>query len=786
MRAAAVRLVAFSIFAWILPALAGSVQLRGPEVYKLDWNTRALDAADVDGDGRTDLLLLNNDASKVELLLQRPPRKAERAAKRRGSTRRWEPRLEDARFDRTSLVTGIGTYDLAAGDLDGDGRIDLVYTGDPDGLTVRYQDGDGDWERRRVFRDVEPAQWSSNLEIVDLDGDGRNELVVLAQREVRVYARDENGRLGEPRRYPLADEGCYGLLVRHVDEDERLDLLYLVPRSDYAWRVRFQRAGGEFGPERSFRVPTPRRRLVPIRVDERDAFASVNSRTGLIEFQALARHEEGPGPEDVMSIRVYSTPTDDNGSQHYATGDLDGDGDLDLVVGDRRGARVWLWTQDSGGVFATQVAFPSLSDIRSVVAGDVDGDGRHELFVASPGEGTIGLSRMLADGRLSYPEPVVTGERPLDAAAVDLDGDGRVELCWLDRDDSKRSVVVHRLQDDGSWAEGQRVELADLRTDPLAIEGVDADADSRADLVVFTLQNPLRLLQQQSDGSFVEVSAAGSFRSGLVDDLLPAGLGSGDVDADGRDELIVAGQGYARALRLTGKGVLEVIDQFNAERSDAVVSATFVVDVDGDGTNEVLLVIEETSEIAVLERDRRGVYRQRTTIPIGPIEVVDAGLADLEHDGTPDLLLFGKDRFWSVPAGRVDFEVRTLGSYEADLEELSYHDLAAGDLDGDGQDELVALDSRLSHILQVLSRDADGSWESALHFTVFETDPHYQGRPGARSEPRELLLADATSDGATDVVLLVHDRLLVYSGVPAPPEEPEEERQVEPEERPEQ
>jgi len=388
---------------------------------------------------------------------------------------------------------------------------------------------------------------------------------------------------------------------------------------------------------------------------------------------------------------------------------------------------------------------------------------------------------MLDDGRLSYPEPVITGGRPLDAVAVDLDGDGRAELCWLDRDDSKRSVVVQHFRDDGSWAEGQRIELAELRTDPLAIESVDADADSRADLAVFTLQNPMRLLQQQGDGSFVEVSAAGSFRRGLVDDLLPAGLGNADVNGDGRDELIVAGKGYARALRLTEEGNLEVVDQFNAERSDAVVSATFVVDVDGDGTSEVLLVIEETNEIAVLERDRRGVYRQRTTIPIGPIEVVDTGLVDLENDGTPDLMLFGKDRFWTVPAGRVDFEVRTLGSYEADLEELSYHDLAAGDLDGDGQDELVALDSRLSHIVQVLSRDADGGWESALHFTVFEADPHYQGRAGARSEPRELLLADATSDGATDVVLLVHDRLLVYPGVPAPPEEPPQEPQKEPE-----
>lgn len=768
MRGALPLLVLIAAVAPAASETAAPVRLGGPEVYKVDWNTRSVEAVDLNGDGRTDLLLLDNDAAKVEILLQRQPGKKARAAGRRGSTRRWEPHLEDARFERKSIVTGIKTYDLAAGDLDGDGRTDLAYTGDPDGLTVRYQDGGGSWERRRVFRDLEPAQWASNLLIEDLDGDGRNELIVLALHEVRIYAADEDGRLAESVRYPMADENCYGLQVREIDGDGRADLLYLAPRSDYSWRVRFQRGEGGFGPERSFAVPTPSRRLEPVRIDGRDAFASVNARTGLIEFQALAAREQGGTLQDTLSIRVYSTPTDDNGSQHYAVGDIDGDGDIDLVVGDRRGARVWLWIQDTAGTFSAPTSFPSLSDIRSVAAGNVDGEGGDELLVVSKDEKLIGISRMLPDGRLSYPEPVVTDGAPLAAAAVDLDGDGRAELCWLDRDNSTRSVVVHHRRGDGSWEERQRIVLEGLKTDPLAIEGIDADQDGRPDLAVFTLRSPLRLLRQQEDGSLVELSAGGLFRSGLVDDLLPLGLGAGDVDGDLREEMIVAGKGFARALKLTGAGALNAVDQFNADGGDATVSATFVVDVDGDGDGEVLLVLGEANEIAVLGKDRRGVYRQRTTIPIGPIEIVDTYLADLEADGTPDLILLGEDRFWTAPAGRVDFHVLTLGSLEADLEELAYHELAAGDLNGDGVAELVALDSRQSRILQVLSRDAGGDWESALHFPVFEDDMHYQGRTGARSEPREMILADATSDGATDIVVLVHDRLLVYPGIPAP------------------
>ena len=144
-----------------LPAFAGTgIDLDGPEVYKLDWNTRALRQHDVDSDGRIDLLLLNNDTTKLEILYQRKPGKPPRARSR--PSRTWEPVLEDSRFDRQSIVTGVKMYDLAVGDLDGDGRPDLAFTSDADGLTVLYQGAGDDWSRRRDFRDVEPATWRSS------------------------------------------------------------------------------------------------------------------------------------------------------------------------------------------------------------------------------------------------------------------------------------------------------------------------------------------------------------------------------------------------------------------------------------------------------------------------------------------------------------------------------------------------------------------------------------------------------------------------------------------------
>ena len=66
--------VPFALVLSLTPSLvAAPIGFDGPEVFKLDWNVRGLVAHDIDADGRTDLVLLNNDSTKIEILLQRLP-----------------------------------------------------------------------------------------------------------------------------------------------------------------------------------------------------------------------------------------------------------------------------------------------------------------------------------------------------------------------------------------------------------------------------------------------------------------------------------------------------------------------------------------------------------------------------------------------------------------------------------------------------------------------------------------------------------------------------------------
>lgn len=765
--------LAFALACAALPPLraaAPEVALSGPVVQKLDWNTRMLQAADVDGDGRTDLLVANNDRGTIDILRQLAPGEARAAAAsgRPSRANRWEPVVEDARFHLDRVTTGVSVYDLVAADLNGDGRLDLAYTGDPQALTVQYRGEDGTWSEVRVTEAPAPSQGVVSLRAGDVDGDGRADLVMLGQKELAIFLQTESGELAPPRRLPLADEGCYGLEIIDLDGDGSRDLAYLATNKPDALRVRLQGASGTFGPEQAYTIKESRSTLQLLvapdaskKIPARLAFAQ--ERTGQLEFFDFEPAKPRKGRDrDTLALRprVFTPRAPGKTPAAYALGDIDGDGREDVVMADADGAQVFVYFRQPDGGFSVAERFPSFSDARSLAAADWDGDGRAELFVSSVKEQSVGVSSFTAEGRLGYPKPIPGAGRPLGVAAGALAPGAKPALVVLREEKGKRWFDIVVRSTDGAATVASTVSLSGLKTDPRGLRLVDANQDGLLDVAVFTPLDALRLFIQAKDGTFAESSAAG-MRKGLVDNLDVSALSTGDVTGDGKAELLVsAGAGFARALRLDAEGELSVADQFNAREATSEVTAAFVLPPAKGKRPDVVLYDRKGEQFQRLRANKQGVYETVDNTPAGRIDATGAE-ARVGAQGA-ELFLFGKDRFWWLPLGRPELSVRSVESYTTDLPGINYADVLAGDLTGDGKPELVALDPE-SSVIEVLAYDASAKeWTSRLHFRVFETDEHFQGRRGESYEPREMIVADVTGDGKNDLVLLVHDRVLVY------------------------
>lgn len=142
-----------------------------------------------------------------------------------------------------AVAGGLGFYGVAGGDLDGDGRGDLVLTG-PHGLEMRMGGRGG--------AIVLAADGVRSSAVGDLDGDGRAEVMALVGREVRLWSRE--GTSWEERSVHRLDGQGLHLACGDTDGDGTAEI---------AAAFGLSRPGAEVRPSRVFLLRRIRGQWVP-------------------------------------------------------------------------------------------------------------------------------------------------------------------------------------------------------------------------------------------------------------------------------------------------------------------------------------------------------------------------------------------------------------------------------------------------------------------------------------------------------------------------------------------
>ena len=733
----------------------------GPNVVKLDWNAKCMVSGDLNGDGKIDLAVVNPERARIDILYRRKP--GEKVSRVRPTTPdRWEPDLEDAPYLRETIPYDGNVANLALGDLDLDGRVDLVYGGAGEGALVRFREKDNTWSDALELDVRDPVAGDRSLTVRDLDGDGRAEVIVFSEQGLQRVSFDGRKPKVESETQKLSSTKAGGFHFVDYDGDNSDDLLYLVPRDDRALRsLRWSGAG--FLSEISYPVASQSLSLsksVPVSPGEL-SFASVIGESGELVTLRLRQPDRPLSAKNLGKPRIHNIFSEKAGAFLHAIADFDKDGLVDLVAVAPKEAELRFLRGRKDGQFESFVAFPFLRGVSALAAGDFDGDGKASLLVSSKDEGIVGLSRLRKEGRFGFPEPLAIEDDTVALACADLDDDGRDEALLVTKKKYDYRLVLLQANSEGVLEIGEGTELEDLERDPSGLFIRDFDGDGDRDLLVLSGRDPALLLLRNEKGQFEAAAEKSLVRKSVLQGLAPSRLGWGDVDRDGREDLLVGGKGFVRAVGLRD-GDLKVLDQFNARSGDEDVRCPRLLDLDGDGESEAFFYVPSQGAFQVLERSKDGVFRYSRSIEIGEMELSELLQLRLGKPARPRLLAFGGSAFWSIPMKSDSSSMVITSRHETDLKDISYSTALFGDFDADGDADVLALDNS-KHLIEFLRyAPARKSWESVLHFHVFVENLHYRGRKGGQREPREVLVEDLNGDGKDDFALLVHDRLLTY------------------------
>ncbi len=742
------------------PKLADYFGFLPLELYKLDTRIGNLQLKDLDGDKIDDIIVSNNGRSRIDLLLTTKKPVDDKTSR---PFRKDPNELEyDRRLRLSSITVNKEVVSVDTGDFNGDGKPDLVFYGTPAELTILFNDGKAGFSESKKVAIGDLVQKASALAVGDLDQDGRDDLAMLGDKELIFIYQTSTGNLTEPERVPHTASAPWLIKAVDIDGDKAKDVVIVDTEGDHPIHVRFATDEKKLGPEQRFALDMP----------HAIAFGQIDGKGGS-EILVLERQS---GRARVLSLdqsasddankrgrlAFFALPQGTERGRSLDVADLNGDKRKDVIVTDPANAQVWIYLQTGHSGLSSGQTFPSLGNVRTVrvLPGS---DGKAEVYVLSEQEKQIGRSTF-ENGRLSFPSPLALEGDPVVMDVADLDGDKISEIVYISRNvihpkagsDVDSFELRAATRGPGGelkakrWGQVASVELPGVTSVPSAIKAVDINQDGRSDLLLFKDYGAPLLVLSQKDGPPRMFAAS----LGPLSTATPAGLSVMNLDGPAT---LVTQNTFARRVLLDGDGLWKIKEQYNAGRTSAQIQGAAALDTDGDGTKEIVLLDRASRSLLFLSL-KDGVYRPSGTLSVGSINFAGMHVADLDSDGRDDLLIAGTDRFGVLQTGRQGQRLKTIATYESKRTDARLSDLAPGDVNGDGSPDVVFTDIA-EQSLEIATFAGDPELLTGTNFKLFERKS-FRGAAD-QVEPRDMAIGDVDGDGRSDIVLVVHDRVLV-------------------------
>jgi FG-GAP-like repeat/Thrombospondin type 3 repeat len=612
-----IALACLGLFAAQRPVVAAPIfpgQQFGPE------SAAHLATADLDGDGRVDLVFTNDSTDDVSILLGHG----------------------DGSFGFERRFPAGSHPDLiVVGDFNGDGRRDVAVTSSSDGtLSVLFGAGDGTFSTAAPF----PIGYRPrSIAAADLSGDGRDDLAAINSTvtgDLADLLTSRGDGTFDNRALTLGTSISSTVLSGDFNADHRRDLVFMTP------------------------------------VEGIDGF---HSSTNIV---LLSNHGDG----------TYSQFSTSGGDSRYlgAVGDINGDGRDDLAMGSLHFDTIFTLFGQSDGTLAGGLpgGFGFNTLMNSLAIGDFNGDGRGDIVVAAqfdnPADRVILLNTGTAFTRFSSARiPLLARDV---AAVARLDGDLADDLVLP-------YGVVYLSRGDATFPTARPALSSGFR----GIAAADLNADGKPDLAgVAPDSDILATSLGNGDGTF---SPGPHFTTGDG----PLAVAAGDFNKDGIKDLVVVNSLSNDLSVFLGLGGANFAPEVRYA-AGAGPRAVAVGDFDEDGNQDLAVAEFDADDVAIFLGLGDGTFGPPGSIPAGdgPTSVA---IGDFNRDSHQDLVIsnsLGNDASVFLGLGTALF---TLVARPAAGQGPS--SVAVTDLNHDGNPDIVVANQLSNDVSVMLGKGTD-------------------------------------------------------------------------------
>lgn len=684
----------------VFPISRGLPQLGQQRDYDLGYVPGSMITNDFDRDGNRDLIIINDSASTFQVF--------------------WNDGNGNLTPNTASPIgtNGIGAHALASGDLNNDGRPDLVISDENErSVRILFNNDSGQFILQPDYGAT--SQIPQSVTVSDINGDARPEIIVgdgsqrfnvSPTQPARMYVFQTTIQ-GVPDRM-FRSEVPVGLSLKSVATDDvNGDGVndVIVASFDSARIDVFPSGALQFPVFSGFSIPlNANPGFIAIGDLNGDGFKDLVVPIPSAQRVLIFINNAGQGFEGVSPITQPSGCAFPQAVAIYS-GRKAGVNDL-LVIGD--GCIASLSTCPAGAGCSSAMTGGSASDsackaavrfgpaievpgpVAQVISADFNSDGRLDI-AAVDNVNTVSLRLGDGTGQFAAPRTFAVGAGPTAAVVGDFNRDLKPDLAVTNGTGNSVSVLLG----DGLGGLGPATTLA-VGVFPRAVAVGDFNRDMKPDLVVSNSQDgTLSVLLGDGTGGF---SVASPVTVGSV----PRGMAVADLNGDLKPDLAVATAGDNSLRVLLGDGA-----------GGFLLSSTVAV---GVGPNAVIagllnedafldLAVSNNSNasVSVLLGDGTGTFRLNRHFPVGPFPG-NLAMADFNGDLKPDLVTPQSGGFMVARSYKVTV---LLGDGRGGFGQafhpragLGTVSVATGDFNGDLRPDLIIANDKIDSISLILNQ----------------------------------------------------------------------------------
>lgn len=226
-----------------------------------------------------------------------------------------------------------------------------------------------------------------------------------------------------------------------------------------------------------------------------------------------------------------ASPATGNTPTGIATGDFNGDGNLDLAIPNGDSNTVTILLGNGNGTFTAAASPATGNSPSSLAVGDFNGDGKPDLAVTNASDNTVTILLGNGDGTFKAAASPVTGNKPSAIAAGDFNGSGKVDLAVANA--AGNTITILLGNGDGTFTATTGPVIAGPLVTPIAV--ADFNGDGVADLAVGG--NAPALFLGNGDGTFTPSAPLSPF-------VFPIqSVVAADLDGDGIADVVDSTEG---------------------------------------------------------------------------------------------------------------------------------------------------------------------------------------------------------------------------------------------------